>query len=68
MNMKENLTLAWIASWFALAGQLLFFIGVAIFTGEWMYIMWSWVVSMSVGVPSMIRTWQAQKKVNAQRD
>ncbi|TMU85049.1 hypothetical protein FGG79_14245 [Bacillus sp. BHET2] len=65
--MKENLTLAWIASWFALAGQLLLFIGVALFTGEWMYIMWSWVVSMSVGVPSMIRTWQAQKKANIQR-
>ncbi|MGG4167968.1 hypothetical protein ABEW00_11010 [Rossellomorea vietnamensis] len=60
--MNENLTLAWIASWFALLGQLLFFICVAIYTGQWMYVMWSFIVSMSVGVPSMIRTRQAQKK------
>jgi hypothetical protein len=64
--MKENLTFAWIASWFALLGQLLFFICVALYTGQWMYVMWSFVVSMSVGVPSMIRTWQATKKQHEQ--
>ena len=60
--MKENLTFAWIASWFALLGQLLFFICVALYTGEWMYVMWSFMVSMSAGVPSVIRTWQAHKR------
>ncbi|SDM71336.1 hypothetical protein [Sediminibacillus halophilus] len=62
--MKENLRFAWIASWFALVGQLVFFIGVAIFTGEWRYVMWSLMVSMMAGVPSMIRTGQAQKRRN----
>ncbi|REJ10918.1 hypothetical protein [Halobacillus trueperi] len=65
--MKENLTFAWIASWFALVGQLAFFIVVALFTGEWRYVMWSLLVSLSVGVPNMIRTWQAQKKANARK-
>ncbi|WP_226673818.1 hypothetical protein [Rossellomorea aquimaris] len=60
--MKENLTIAWIASWFALLGQLLFFICVALYTGESMYVMWSFMVSMSAGVPSVIRTWQAHKR------
>jgi hypothetical protein len=60
--MRENLTFAWIASWFALLGQLLFFICVAIYTSQWMYVMWSFMVSMSVGIPSLIRTWQAHKK------
>ncbi|WP_258871324.1 hypothetical protein [Halobacillus trueperi] len=46
--MKENLTFAWIASWFALVGQLAFFIVVALFTGEWRYVMWSLLVSLSV--------------------
>ena len=64
MNVKENLTLAWIASWFALVGQLAFFIVVAFFTGEWGYVMWSFVVSMSAGLPSLIYTWQAQKRAN----
>jgi hypothetical protein len=60
--MKQNLTFAWIASWFALVGQLVFFIGVSLFTGDWRYVMWSFMVSMAAGVPSMIRTWQEQKK------
>ncbi|UOQ42923.1 hypothetical protein MUN89_13260 [Halobacillus salinarum] len=59
--MKENLKFAWIASWFALVGQLLFFIGVSIFTGDWRYVMWSFMVSMAVGIPSMIHTRRAQK-------
>lgn len=62
--MKENLTLAWIAAWFALVGQLVFFIIVALITGEWRYVMWSFIVSMSAGVPSMIFTWRAHKKAN----
>ena len=62
--MKENLKFAWIASWFVLVGQLVFFIGVSIFTGEWRYVMWSFIVSMSAGIPSMINTWRTQKKVN----
>ncbi|MCA1065788.1 hypothetical protein QTG56_22145 [Rossellomorea sp. AcN35-11] len=65
--MKQNLTLAWIASWFALVGQLVFFIGVALITGEWRYVMWSFVVSMSAGVTGMIYTWQAQKKKNEEK-
>ncbi|WP_377890214.1 hypothetical protein [Alkalihalobacillus sp. R86527] len=62
--MKENLKLAWIAVWFALLGQLVFFVGVATFTGEWRYVMWSFLVSMMAGVPSMIITWRAQKRAN----
>ncbi|MGF3104755.1 hypothetical protein [Rossellomorea sp. DUT-2] len=65
--MKENMKLAWIASWFALVGQLIFFIGVATFTEDWRYVMWSFMVSMAAGVPSMIRTWLAQKKINDQK-
>lgn len=52
------------ASWFALVGQLVFFIGVSMFTGNWRFAMWSFMVSMLAGVPSMIRTVQAQKKAN----
>lgn len=62
--MKENLRFAWIASWFALVGQLVFFLGVSIYTGEWRYLMWSFIVSMSAGLPSIINTWQAQKRIN----
>ncbi|TYS89714.1 hypothetical protein [Rossellomorea aquimaris] len=65
--MKENMKLAWIASWFALVGQLAFFICVALFTGDWRYVMWSFMVSMAAGVPSMIRTWLTQKKINDQK-
>lgn len=61
--MKENITFAWIASWFALVGQFVFFIGVFLFTGEWRYLMWSFIVSMSAGIPSMIHTRRAQQKV-----
>ncbi len=62
--MRENLRFAWIASCFALVGQFVFFICVALLTGEWHYVMWSFLVSMMAGVPSMISTWQAQKKRN----
>jgi len=62
--MKKNLKFAWIASWFALVGQLLYFTGVSFFTGEWRYVMWSFMASMIVGVPSMINTWQLHKKEN----
>lgn len=65
--MKQNLRLAWIASWFALVGQLVFFIGVSLFTGDWRYVMWSFIVSMMAGVPSMILTWQEQKKAETQK-
>lgn len=62
--MKENLKFAWIASWFALVGQLVFFIVVSVITGDWRFVMWSFMVSMLAGVPSMIRTFQSQKKAN----
>lgn len=62
--MKKNLKFAWIASWFALVGQLLYFTGVSFFTGEWRYVMWSFMVSMIAGVPSIINTWRLQKKEN----
>lgn len=65
--MKENLKFAWLASWFALVGQLVFFIGVSIFTGEWRYVMWSIMVSMTAGVPSMINTWKEQKKTSSNK-
>ncbi|MGP4074713.1 hypothetical protein [Halobacillus sp. K22] len=65
--MKENLTYAWIASWFALVGQLIFFLGVSLFTGEWRYIMWSLLVSMVAGVPSMIWTSFAQKQADQRK-
>ncbi|MFP3888466.1 hypothetical protein HPB58_15720 [Priestia filamentosa] len=54
--MKKKLIFAWVASLFALFGQLLYFIGVSAFTEEWSYAMWSAVVSMVIGVPSMLRT------------
>ncbi len=38
-----------------------------IFTGEWQYVMWSFMVSMVCGVPSLIMNWQAQKKANQNR-
>lgn len=60
--MYKNLKLAWILSWFALAGQLVYFLGVSIFTGDWRYVMWSFMISMLVGVPSIINTWRSQKK------
>ena len=62
--MKENIRFAWFATWFALVGQLVFFLGVSIFTGEWRYVMWSFMVSLLAGVPSLINTWQAQKRIN----
>ncbi|MBN9654011.1 hypothetical protein J0K78_07025 [Halobacillus sp. GSS1] len=65
--MKENLTFAWIASWFALVGQLAFFVVVALITGDWRYVMWSLLVSLSVGVPNMIRTWKSQQKAHARK-
>ncbi|MFG6494812.1 hypothetical protein P8610_05600 [Fictibacillus sp. UD] len=65
--MKENLLAGWIAAWFALVGQLVFFTIVATYTGEWRYVMWSFIVSMAAGVPSMIHVWQAQKKANLKK-
>jgi len=65
--MKQNLKIAWIASWFALVGQLAIFVGVAIFTTNWLFVMWSFMVTMIVGVPSMINTWRAQKKANSNK-
>lgn len=62
--MKENIRFAWFATWFALVGQLVFFLGVSIFTGEWRYVMWSFMVSLLAGIPSLVNTWQAQKRIN----
>lgn len=64
--MKENLKLAWVASWFALVGQLLIFTIISLVTGDWRYVMWSFMVAMLVGMPNIIRTWQAQKKANGE--
>ena len=63
---KENLKFAWIASWFALVGQLMIFTIISIITGEWRYLMWSFMAAMIAGVPSIIHTWQAQKKADMQ--
>lgn len=41
-----------------------FYGSVDFFTGEWCYVMWSFMVSMIAGFPSMINTWRAQKKAN----
>ncbi|WP_456273689.1 hypothetical protein [Bacillus sp. AK031] len=65
--MEKNLMFAWVASWFALAGQLAFFIGVALYTGDWRYVMWSFMVSMMAGVPSMIHTGREQRKLNMKK-
>ncbi len=65
--MKENLAAGWIAAWFALVGQLIFFILVALYTGEWRYVMWSFIVSMAAGIPCTILVWQAQKKANLRK-
>ena len=40
----------------------MFFIGVSILTEDWRYVIWSFMVSMLAGVPSMINTWRVQKK------
>lgn len=48
--MKENVTLAWIAIWFATVGQLLFFVGLSIYTGEWGYAIWSFWVAVVIGI------------------
>lgn len=66
--MKENLTMAWVAVWFTLVGQLVLFIGVSIVTGEWRYAMWSFMVSMLAGIPSLILTWQAKRKSNIHKE
>ncbi len=66
-GMKENLKRAWILSWFALLGQLVFFIGVSLLTENWRYVMWSFMVSMIVGVPSIIRTYKSQKIADTKR-
>ncbi|NGP46701.1 hypothetical protein G4V62_17760 [Bacillaceae bacterium SIJ1] len=66
--MYKNLKSAWILSWFALVGQLVFFIGVSIFTGDWRYVMWSFMVSMIAGVPSIFNTWRLQKKRAQQKN
>ncbi|KSU89476.1 hypothetical protein LZP85_08715 [Priestia flexa] len=47
--MKEHLRLAWFASWFAFIGQVLVFLCVALFTGEWRYLLWSFLISMTAG-------------------
>ncbi|GMK37518.1 hypothetical protein PCCS19_05720 [Paenibacillus sp. CCS19] len=65
--MKENLKLAWIAVWFTLVGQLALFVGVSIVTGEWRYGMWSFMVSMLAGVPSLILTLQARKNASTNK-
>lgn len=59
--MKGNLKFAWIASWFALLGQVVIFLGVSLLTGNWRFVMWSCMVSVIVGVPSMISTYKSQK-------
>ncbi|YCA45411.1 hypothetical protein M1E11_09585 [Bacillus sp. JZ8] len=59
--MKKKLTFAWIASLFALFVQLLYFIGGSAFTGEWGYAMWSAMVSMVIGVPSVLEPWKQHK-------
>ncbi len=66
-EMKENLKVAWILSWFALLGQLVFFIGVSLLNEDWRYVMWSFMVSMIVGVPSIIRTYKSQKIADTKR-
>ncbi|WP_064093444.1 hypothetical protein [Rossellomorea aquimaris] len=65
--MKENLILALIASIFSLIGQLLFFIGVSIYTNEWRYLQWSFMVSMAVGVPSLILTLKRMKETKRKK-
>ncbi|KWU63903.1 hypothetical protein [Priestia megaterium] len=63
--MKENMMFAWIASWLALAGQLVFFMGVALFTGDWRYMMWSFTISIIVGIPSIIGTYKRNQQLKA---
>ncbi|MGG0730655.1 hypothetical protein [Bacillus paramycoides] len=66
-GMKENLKVAWITSWFALLGQLVFFIGLSLLTENWRFTMWSFMVSMIVGVPSIIHTYKSQKIADTKR-
>ncbi|HLS36464.1 MAG TPA: hypothetical protein VK061_09515 [Bacillota bacterium] len=60
--MQRNMRFAWIASSFALVGQLFIFIGISLYTGDWHYAMGSLIVSISMGIPSILWTWQSQKK------
>ena len=59
--MKANNKLAWIVSWISV-GQVLLFLVLSIITVNWMFLMWSFIVAMSVGVPNLIRTYQEIKK------
>ncbi|WP_336769964.1 hypothetical protein [Bacillus bombysepticus] len=65
--MKGNLKVAWMASWFALLGQLVIFLGVSLLTGNWRFVMWSCMVSMIVGIPSIISTHKIQKIEDTKR-
>ena len=47
--MKENVKVAWIASWFALVGQLMIFMSIAIIANDWRYLMWSFIAAMMAG-------------------
>lgn len=51
---------AWIASWSAR-----FFMGVALFTGDWRYMMWSFMISIIVGIPSIIGTYKRNQQLKA---
>ncbi len=49
-------------SLFALVGQFLYFLIVSLYTGEFRYMIWSFMVSMIIGVPSLIKTLQKTNK------
>lgn len=62
VKVKENFTIAWVAVWFATVGQLLFFVGLSLYTGEWGYAMWSLWVAVVIGIPTSVNTWRTQIK------
>lgn len=45
-------------------GTVSVFIGMSVYTENWRFAMWSFMVSMVVGVPSIINTWRSQKIAN----
>jgi formate hydrogenlyase subunit 3/multisubunit Na+/H+ antiporter MnhD subunit len=66
--MKEHLRLAWFASWFAFIGQVLVFLCVALFTGEWRYLLWSFLISMTAGLTGIVVTKNAAEKHEGKKE
>ncbi|WP_260870840.1 hypothetical protein [Priestia megaterium] len=41
--------------------------GVALFTGDWRYMMWGFMIRMIVGIPSIIGTYKRNQQLKAHK-